>query len=79
MLNLNTKKINQTRDVVWLGKCYNHWCKNEAPSNGDDDRDEDIGDSMEDYVTLNPKESSIEKDQVTQEETRRSRANFIAS
>jgi hypothetical protein len=54
MLNLNSKRIIQTRDVVWLGKCYNDWRKNEAPSN-DSDKDEYIGDSMEEYLTLNAK------------------------
>jgi hypothetical protein len=47
-------------------KRLNDWRKNKSSSN-DDDKDDDIGDSMEDYVALNPKQSSIEKDQVTQE------------
>jgi hypothetical protein len=66
MLKLNSKRIIQIRDVLWLGKCYNDWCKNKVSSN-DNDKDKDIGDSMEEYVILNTKESSIEKDQVTQE------------
>jgi hypothetical protein len=67
-LNLNSKRIIQTRDAVWLGKYYNDWRKNKTPSN---DKDEDIGDSMEEYATLNTKESSIEKDQVAQEENQK--------
>jgi hypothetical protein len=63
---MNTKAIIQTRDVLWIGKCYNDWHKNTDPSN-DNDKDEDIGHSMEKYVTLNTKESSIEKYQTTQE------------
>jgi hypothetical protein len=66
ILNLNSKRLIQTRDVFWLEKCYNDWCKNKYPSNYND-KDEDIRDSMEEYVTLNTNESSIEKDQVTQE------------
>jgi hypothetical protein len=66
MLNLNSKRITQTRDVIWLGKFYNHCLKNKSHSN-DNDKDKDIADSMEEYVTLNTKESSIDKDQVTQE------------
>jgi hypothetical protein len=37
-----------------LGKCYNGWLKNKVPSN-DDDKDEDIEYSMEDYGILNTK------------------------
>jgi hypothetical protein len=56
----------QTRDVDWVGKCYNDLRKNKAPSNYND-KDDDIGDSIEEYVILNTKESSIEKDQVINE------------
>jgi hypothetical protein len=48
----------QIRDVVWIGKSYNDWLKNKAQSN-DNDKDEDIGDSMEEYVTLNTKERAL--------------------
>jgi hypothetical protein len=47
-------------------KGYSDWLKNKSPSNCDD-KDEDIGDSMEEYVKLNTKERSIEKNEVTQE------------
>jgi hypothetical protein len=66
MLNLNSKSIIQTRDVVWLEKCYNDRRKNKTPSN-DNDKDEDIRDYIEEYLTLNTKESIIEKDQLAQE------------
>jgi hypothetical protein len=51
ILNLNSKRIIQTRHFAWIGKCYNDWRNNKAPSN-DNRKDEDIGDSMEAYVTL---------------------------
>jgi hypothetical protein len=47
ILSLNYKWIIQAIDVVWLGKQYIDWRKNNAPLN-DNDKDEDIGHSMED-------------------------------
>jgi hypothetical protein len=38
---MSYKGIIQKRDVGWLGKCYNQWCKNKAPSN-DNDKDETL-------------------------------------
>jgi hypothetical protein len=70
MLNLNFKRIIPTIYVVWIGKCYNNWHKNKAPSNHNDN-DQDIEDSMEEYVTMNTRESSIGKDQVTQKENQK--------
>jgi hypothetical protein len=70
IFNLNTKRIMQTKDAVWLEKGYNDWRKNKAPSN-DNDKDNDIRHCMENHITLNPKESSIEKSQVTQEENQK--------
>ena len=32
MLNLETKKIINSRDVVWLGKSYTNWLNNKLPS-----------------------------------------------
>jgi hypothetical protein len=52
MLNLNSKSIIQKREVFWLEKYYNAWRKSKAPSN-DNDKDDDIGDFMKEYVTLN--------------------------
>jgi hypothetical protein len=54
ILNLNSKRITQTRDVIWLVKCYDNWLKNKAPSN-DNDMDEDIGNSKEEFLILNTK------------------------
>jgi hypothetical protein len=51
---LISKRIIQTRDVVWLGKDYNYWRKNKAPSN-DKNKEDEIGDSMEAYVILTSK------------------------
>jgi hypothetical protein len=67
MLNLNNKRIIQTRDVFWIENGYNDWRKNKSLLN-DKDKDDDIGYSIEDYVALNPKESIIEKAQVIQKE-----------
>jgi hypothetical protein len=66
-LNLNPKRIIQKRDDVWPGKFYNDWQKNKNSLN-DNDKDEDIGNSMKEYVTFITKVSIIEKNQITQEE-----------
>jgi hypothetical protein len=57
MLNL---RIIQGRDVVCIRKCCNGWLKDKFSSN-DIDKDEEIIDSMEEYVILNTKENSIER------------------
>jgi hypothetical protein len=59
-------------------KGYNDRLKNKTPSN-DNGKDDDIGNSIEKYLTLNRKESSIEKDQVTQEGNPKVREKFIMS
>jgi hypothetical protein len=46
--------------LFWLGKRHNDWRKNKDPSN-DNDKDEDIVDSMEEYLTLNTKEKAALK------------------
>jgi hypothetical protein len=66
MLNLNAKRTIQIRYVFCLRKGYNDGLNNISSSNCDD-KDDDIGDSMEEYVKLNTKEISIEKNEVTQE------------
>jgi hypothetical protein len=44
MLNLNNKRIFQTRDDFCLVSDYLDWCKNKAPSNDKDkDKDDSIG------------------------------------
>jgi hypothetical protein len=55
---LNNKRIIQIRDVVWLGKGYNGWCKDKTPLNVEDNYD-DNGYSMEDYMALNLKELQV--------------------
>jgi hypothetical protein len=54
ILNLNTKRIIQTRDAFWKGKGYNDWRSNKSPSNNND-TDKDIGDSMERLCDINTK------------------------
>jgi hypothetical protein len=63
-VEFDSKEIIQTKDVVWIGKHYNDWLKNKAPSKNDN-KYYDIRDSTEEYVKLNTKEIRMEKDQVT--------------
>jgi uncharacterized protein YwqG len=65
MLNLNTKRIINTRDVVWLKKSYKTWSKNLIPSNEqEDDNNEDL---IGRAKTLNLEARNAEKVLVTQE------------
>ena len=54
-LNLITKRITYTRDVVWLGKCYKSWSKTKMPLNDQDknDNNEDFADNI---ATINQEE-----------------------
>ena len=63
MLNLKTKKIVNTRDVVWLGKCYKEWSNKKVASN-ERNLDEENEDFIENAVTLNPRLTDTEVDQV---------------
>jgi hypothetical protein len=65
MLNLNTKRIINTRDVSWLRRSYKTWSKNLIPSNEqEDDDNEDFVDIVD---TLNPEERNAERAPATQE------------
>ena len=54
-LNLKTKKIVNTRDVVWLGKCYKDWSNNKIASN-----ERNMHEENEDIESESIKESEIE-------------------
>ena len=63
MLNLKTKKIVNTRDVVWLGKCYKEW-SNKKVASIERNLDEENEDFIENAVTSNPRLTDTEVDQV---------------
>jgi hypothetical protein len=65
MLNLNMKRIINTRDISWLKRSYKTWTKNLISYNEQED------DNNEDYInrfeTLNLEKKNVERVQVTQE------------
>lgn len=64
MLNIATKRIVHTRDVVWLDKSYKHWVITNSPSRVNND--DDIEDFIHNIATLKPEANKIEGTQVTQ-------------
>jgi hypothetical protein len=65
MLNLNTKRIINTRDISCLRRSYKTWSKKLIPSNEqEDDNNEDLIDIVH---TLNPEGRNAERAPATQE------------
>jgi hypothetical protein len=65
MINLNTKRIINTRDVSWLKRSYKTWSKKLIPSiEQENDENEDLIDRVD---TLNLEERNVEKVSATQE------------
>jgi hypothetical protein len=41
ILNLNTKRIIQSRDIIWLNEAYHDWNEKKVYKKGIDDEDDD--------------------------------------
>ena len=66
MLNLNTKRIIHSREVVWLGKGFKEWLNNNIVAK-DQVIDDDYEDDIDYKMIMSQEEDEVEKVQVTQE------------